>query len=57
VRELQELMLGDALLARSNVVFTPHVAFNSVEAIELLERVTAENITAFAAGQPVHLVS
>ncbi len=57
VRELQELMLDDALLARSNVVFTPHVAFNSVEAIELLERVTAENITAFAAGQPVHLVS
>jgi len=56
VRELQELMLGDALLARSNVVFTPHVAFNSVEAIERLETVTVENIKAFAAGQPVHLV-
>lgn len=56
VRELQELMLGDALLARSNVVFTPHVAFNSVEAIERLETVTVENIKAFAAGQPVHVV-
>ncbi len=57
VRELQELMLGDALLARSNVVFTPHVAFNSMEAIERLETVTVENIRAFAAGQPVHLVA
>lgn len=56
VRELQELMLGDALLARSNVVFTPHVAFNSMEAIERLETVTVENIKAFAAGQPIHLV-
>ena len=57
VRELQDLMLGEALLARSNVVFTPHVAFNSVEATEQLRTVTVENIRAFAAGQPVNLVA
>jgi len=51
VRELQELLLGDALLARSNVVFTPHVAFNSVEAIERLREVTVENILAFCQGR------
>ena len=56
LRELEELMLGDAVLARSNVVFTPHVAFNSLEAMERVQQVTVESITAFAAGQPVNLV-
>jgi D-lactate dehydrogenase len=56
VRELQDLMLNDAVLARTNVVFTPHVAFNSVEAVERLQQVTLENITAFAAGKPINLV-
>ncbi len=51
VRELQELLLSDALLAKSNVVFTPHVAFNSVEAIERLLLATVENIRAFAEGR------
>jgi D-lactate dehydrogenase len=57
VRELQELMLGEALLARSNVVFTPHVAFNSVEAIQRLQVITAENITAFAEGRALNVVT
>jgi D-lactate dehydrogenase len=56
VRELQELMLGDAILAKTNVVFTPHVAFNSVEAVERVKEITVENITAFAAGRAVNLV-
>ncbi len=56
LRELQELMLGDEVLARSNVVFTPHVAFNSMEAVARLREVTLENILGFAAGQPVNLV-
>ena len=57
LRELEELMLGDAVLARSNVVFTPHVAFNSVEAVERVRDMTVENILAFAAGEPVNLVT
>jgi D-lactate dehydrogenase len=56
VRELQELMLGDAVLARSNVVFTPHVAFNSVEATERMLKMTVENIGAFAAGRQITTV-
>jgi D-lactate dehydrogenase len=56
VRELQELLLSDALLAKRNVVFTPHVAFNSIEAIEQLVTVTVENILAFAEGRTVNVV-
>ena len=53
---LQEVMLGDAILSRPNVVFTPHVAFNSVEAFQRLLDTTAENIHAFLAGEPVNTV-
>lgn len=56
VRELEDLMLGDAILARPNVVCTPHVAFNSLEAVERLQQMTVENIAAFAAGRRPHLV-
>jgi D-lactate dehydrogenase len=53
---LQEVMLGDAILSRPNVVFTPHVAFNSEEAVERLLATTVENIRAFLAGSPVNVV-
>lgn len=55
IHELQELMLGDAVLARSNVVFTPHVAFNSEEAVARLRQTTAANIVAFVNGEPVNV--
>ena len=56
VRELQELMLADSVLARSNVVFTPHVAFNSIEAVERIQQVTLENISAFVEGEALNVV-
>jgi D-lactate dehydrogenase len=56
LRALQNLMLGDALLARSNVVFTPHTAFNSDEAVKRLQQGALENVVAFIAGAPVNLV-
>lgn len=56
VRELQELLLSDALLASRNVVFTPHVAFNSVETFERLVMVTVETIRAFADGRRINAV-
>ena len=57
VEELRTLGQNEALLARPDVVFTPHVAFNSVEAVERIDRVTIENIRAFAAGTPINTIS
>lgn len=54
--ELRQLMQNSQLLARPNVVFTPHIAFNSVEAIERINRTTADNIKAFIAGAPRNVV-
>lgn len=53
---VSKLFLLEKLLARSNVVFTPHNAFNTVEAIERINRTTVENIRAFLAGTPINLV-
>jgi len=55
LRELQEIMLSDDVLSRSNVVFTPHVAFNSFEASERMRRATMEIISGFVAGRPVNV--
>ena len=55
LERLEQIMSSDALLARANVVFTPHVAFNSVEAVERLACGTVENIRAFARGEPINL--
>ena len=50
LRELQGLMRNRRLLAHPNVFFTPHVGFNSVEAIERINIGTVENIQKFIAG-------
>lgn len=56
-KEIEKLMrLGDLLL-RPEVVCTPHTAFNCVEAIERINRVTVENIKAFVAGTPINTLS
>jgi len=47
LEEFRKLVRHSALLSRPNVVFTPHVAFNSEEALEALNRSTLENIRAF----------
>ena len=53
-KEIEKLMrLGDLLL-RPEVVCTPHTAFNCVEAIERINRVTVENIKAFVGGTPIN---
>ncbi len=56
IRELQGLLRNQRLIARPDVVFTPHVAFNSVEAVARINADTAQNILRFLAGQPVNLV-
>jgi D-lactate dehydrogenase len=54
---IQRLKENEALLSRPNVVFTPHTAFNSAEAVHRIDEVTVENICAFAAGKPINVVS
>lgn len=51
LRELRSIMRNKRLLEHENVFFTPHVGFNSVEAIERINLVTVENIKDFLAGR------
>ncbi len=51
LRELQGIMRNRRLLAHPNVFFTPHVGFNTVEAIERINVETIENIRAFIEGR------
>lgn len=56
IRDLRQLVLGEAILSRLNVVFTPHVAFNSHEAVMRMRELTVANIKAFIAGARQNLV-
>ncbi len=56
IRELEELMLGDDILSRANVIFTPHVAFNTREAVRRMAEANADNISAFIEDRPHNLV-
>ena len=56
IKELQDLMHNERLLAHPGVVFTPHVAFNSVEAHERIRRMTLENIRSFLTGNPINVL-
>lgn len=57
IKQLQTLMDNAKLLARANVVFTPHVAFNSIEAVERINALTVQNIEAFLRGEPTNVVN
>jgi len=55
IAELQLLMHNADLIARPNVVFTPHIAFNSVESVARINQITIDNICAFLAGKPINV--
>jgi D-lactate dehydrogenase len=55
--KLRTLLLNHSLLNRDNVVITPHIAFNSREAVQRILETTLENLRAFLQGQPRNLVS
>ena len=51
LRELESIMRNRQLLSHENVFFTPHVGFNSVEAIERINIGTVQIIRDFLAGK------
>lgn len=54
--KLRTAIQNHVILKKPNVVFTPHNAFNSQEALERILATTAENITAFTAGAAKNVV-
>ncbi len=56
VQRLHTAVRNRILLARDDVVFTPHNAFNSHEALLRILDTTLENVTAYRAGRPVNRV-
>ncbi len=56
IKEFEGLLRNKRLLARPDVIFTPHIGFNSLEAVERINQATLENIRRFLRGEPVGLV-
>jgi D-lactate dehydrogenase len=54
--KLRQIVRSQVLQRRADVVITPHIAFNSEEALRRILDVTAENARAFLAGEPRNIV-
>lgn len=57
VEELATMLANHYLIKHPRVIVTPHVAFNTAEAIRRILDVTVSNIKTFAQGTPEHVVS
>jgi len=53
---MKALLRNHILMKRDNVVITPHIAFNSREAVQRILETTAENIIGFLDGKPRNIV-
>jgi D-lactate dehydrogenase len=53
---LSNLVRGHILLSKENVVFTPHIAFYSQEALERILEITVQNILTFSSANPQNVV-
>jgi len=53
----ETLMADHALINMPNVIVTPHIAFNTIEAKREITDITLANISAFAAGQPQNIIT
>ncbi len=56
-KSLENLIKDHILLSRDNVIFTPHIAFYSQEALERILDTTIENIKSFVNKNPINVVS
>ncbi|MDP3749376.1 MAG: hydroxyacid dehydrogenase [Phenylobacterium sp.] len=54
---LRALVADHALLSLPNVIVTPHIAYDTHEAVARIVETTLDNIEAFAAGAPRNLVA
>jgi len=54
--QLRSLLATSALLRLPNAVVTPHIAYDTTEALERIVATTLDNIEAFARGEPRNLV-
>jgi D-lactate dehydrogenase len=54
--KLKMIVRNNILQRRADVVITPHIAFNSDEALRRILDVTAHNVRSFLAGRPQNLV-
>jgi D-lactate dehydrogenase len=57
LEKLQALLQKNILLKMENVIITPHMGFDSVEAVERILETTAENIERFDKGIPIHRIT
>jgi D-lactate dehydrogenase len=55
--KLATALRNHILLHRENVVITPHIAFDSTEALQRILETTVQNLVGFSAGAPVNLVA
>nr|BBH87174.1 lactate dehydrogenase [Thermosporothrix sp. COM3] len=53
----QSVQHNQALMSHDNVVVTPHMAFNSIEAVHRILNTSAANVLAFLRHQPQNLVT
>ena len=56
VDHLEAILKRNILLRYENVIITPHMAFDSAEAVERILDTTVENIKAFKEGKVYHKV-
>ncbi len=57
VEHLRAVLEKNILMNRENVIITPHIAFDSVEAVERILTTTVDNIEAFVSKNPTNVVN
>jgi D-lactate dehydrogenase len=55
--EMMSMVKNHILLSYENVVFTPHIAFYSIEAVQRITKTTIDNILAFINNKPQNLIA
>ena len=57
LQALTNLVQDHTLLSKNNIIFTPHIAFYSKEALERILETTVENVVGFVSGSPQNVVT